>query len=275
MWPTKEQLRSVAGSTKFKLAITAVLSSSGGAVTAYLMTRKRLAALYERIAEEEIAEARQFYTMLTKKEEFATPASAVEALVLGEVPEEDLEQAVEALLKYQGKTPVRPEEKPTSHYTVHSDGAVEDHTDQIEESDGNRVISGDFNVFAGNDEPDEEWNYEREVEKRVPEFPYVITQEEFLENEPEYPQETVTYFVGDDVLVDSKDQPMEADSTVGDSNLMRFGHGSKDNNIVYVRNDTLEIDYEILRSYGKYSREVLGFIEHSDGHKTRRFPRDE
>jgi hypothetical protein len=95
-----------------------------------------------------------------------------------------------------------------------------------------------------------------------------------MENEPDHIQHTLTYFEGDDVLTDEEDQPInETDDTVGNANLLKFGHGSKDNNIVYVRNEKLDLDFEITRSKGSYIKEVLGFIQHDDRKRVRSFRR--
>lgn len=133
------------------------------------------------------------------------------------------------------------------------------------------------NIFESND-PDTFFNWEEEMERREakPLDPYVITKEEFYQGEKDYEQVNLTWFDGDDVLVDSRDSPVDnTDSTVGDSNLLRFGHGSEDKNVVYIRNERLEIDIEIAKSNGKFAEEVLGFIEHSDHRRPRKFRHDD
>jgi hypothetical protein len=50
---------------------------------------------------------------------------------------------------------------------------------------------------------------------------------------------------------------------VGDDNL-RFGYGSNDSNMVYVRNPRIEMDMEIVRSQGTYTKEVLGFDDEAE-----------
>lgn len=105
-----------------------------------------------------------------------------------------------------------------------------------------------------------------------PEIPYVISADEYFEGEKEYTQLTLTYFAGDDVLADEGEMPLvEVDATVGNANLDRFGDRSKDPNVVYIRNDRLEIDYEVCKSTGKYAEEVAGFVEHSYKHPPRKF----
>jgi hypothetical protein len=109
-----------------------------------------------------------------------------------------------------------------------------------------------------------------------PAAPYVISWDEFASAVLEYDQDTLTYFEKDDILVDGRDDAVnDVDGTVGLANLERFGDQSKDNNIVYVRNDKLGLDFEIVRSKGSYAKEVLGFIEHSEPRgRPRKFRRD-
>jgi hypothetical protein len=81
-----------------------------------------------------------------------------------------------------------------------------------------------------------------------------------MNNDDEQEQTSLTYFAGDDVLVDERDQVMrDIDATVGLENLQKFGHGSNDPLVVYVRNPRLEVDYEISKSDGTFATEVHGF----------------
>jgi len=89
-------------------------------------------------------------------------------------------------------------------------------------------------------------------------------------------QFTLTYFEGDDVLCKDDDTVIrDQDATVGLGNLSKFGHGSGDPNIVYVRNEELKVDLEIVHSDGKYAVDVAGFKEDELQHSSmrRRSPR--
>jgi hypothetical protein len=113
------------------------------------------------------------------------------------------------------------------------------------------------------------WDYDREVRNRSREIPFVLHKDEF-DAEEDATQVTVTYFEGDDVLVDEKDEVItKKDEVVGMDNLSQFGHGSGDPNVVYVRNAHLGVDYEILRHKGHYAKEVLGLEEESLEHSAR------
>lgn len=72
--------------------------------------------------------------------------------------------------------------------------------------------------------------------------PYVISPDEF--GEKDYKMETLTYY-NDRVLADRWDEPIEnPEELLGDEALGSFGEYEDD--AVYVRNDALKIDYEIL-----------------------------
>jgi hypothetical protein len=105
---------------------------------------------------------------------------------------------------------------------------------------------------------DPDWIWERELELRTSAEPYVIHIDEFEVDGKDFNNVAYTYFAGDDVLVGEDSRPIpHADVIVGQNNL-KFGHGSDDLNLVYVRNEHLEIDIEITRTPGRYEQEVLG-----------------
>lgn len=109
------------------------------------------------------------------------------------------------------------------------------------------------NVFT-NDDGD--WDHEVELSQRQSEVPYILHVDEFVENDFDFTQETVTYYAGDDIMVDSHDVPMYGHAGImGD---LRFGHGSKDPSIVYIRNEALQMEWEVILHSGMYSVEILG-----------------
>lgn len=103
--------------------------------------------------------------------------------------------------------------------------------------------------------------------KRDENQPHIITDEEFLMSEDlRYEQYTLTYYAGDDVLVNQEDKPVEGKQrliTVGEDNL-KFGEKSNDPRIVYIRNPQLTMDLEVILNDGKYSVEVLGLDDVGD-----------
>lgn len=111
------------------------------------------------------------------------------------------------------------------------------------------------NVFEANkDLP--VWDHDAEVAKRTKTEPYVIHISEFEGDELGYHQETVTYYAGDDILADFKDMPVyNHGQLLGE---LKFGHGSNDSEVVYIRNDAKKLEWEVLRHSGTYAYEVLG-----------------
>jgi hypothetical protein len=91
------------------------------------------------------------------------------------------------------------------------------------------------------------------------ENPYVISADEFLAQErDDHTYVTLTYYEGDGVLTDEQDEVIdEVMSTIGD-NLGKWGEQSKDPNAVYIRNERLATDIELIRSKGAYIKDVLG-----------------
>lgn len=108
-------------------------------------------------------------------------------------------------------------------------------------------------VFAHNDE---DWDYEEEVKNRTVDNPYILHKDEFYEDEKNYTQTTLTYYSGDNIMADQEDAPVYNHETL--VGPMRFGHGSGDPNVFYVRNDKRRAEYEILYDPGLFSEEVLG-----------------
>jgi hypothetical protein len=215
--------------------LVSAMSLVGGAAAGCAIAMRKLEAKYAEIADREIAEAKVFYKKLHKAEDFASPEQAVDALqVPGIVVDPLLEKATRALVNYQGYSK-DPEPEPT-------------------------MVEVAENVFTNATPP--EFDYEKEEASRDPDFPYVITEDEFGVGEFEYDQVTFTYFEGDKVLSNERDQVVpDIDRTVGLANLEKFGYGTKDRNVVHIRNVRLELDFEILRSTGTYSEEVAGFTE--------------
>lgn len=110
------------------------------------------------------------------------------------------------------------------------------------------------NVFERSDDPN--WDYETELAHRASDKPYMLHRDEYFGEEKGYGQSTLTYYAGDDVLVDENDVPIPRPvDVIGE---VEFGKGSGDPNTAYARNERLEAEYEIVRDPGHFAVEVLG-----------------
>lgn len=103
----------------------------------------------------------------------------------------------------------------------------------------------------------DEWDYKKEIENRDRSHPYTIHVDEFVADEMGWDsQSTLTWYEGDSILCDSQDRPIyNHHEVVGE---LKFGHGSNDPNVVYIRNERLQAEYEVLRDTGSYEEVVLG-----------------
>lgn len=221
-----------------------LLGSAIGGVVAYVTSRKQLELKYRQIADLEIDVMREHF-FLKQKEMVSEPKPDLKTMVteLGYTP--------------QGE-PI----------------TVEPATPQVLAE----VVVNNVFLEEQTDVELPEWDYEFERSKRDHKLPYVIHREEFMEgfevgvdSDEEFTQSVLTYFEGDDVLCDERDAVVDQrDMIVGDENLSKFGHGSGDPNVVYVRNEVLKHDVEIVRSDGTYANQVHGFVEHSDDSARRR-----
>lgn len=245
------------------IAGISVFSTTVGVIAGSILTKRRLMTKLDETLEQEIAETRAHLATVYKKD--LSPAEAVELLV----PEEDRPEPVPVAVKkamraYQGEkvnvvTSSEDLIKPSSDEVPVEAAVIVEETTVVR------------NIFVDNVPlTDEDFDLEEERLARRNGVPYVVTREEYDENEDQYEQISLTYFGFDDVLVDEDEKSIDnIEEFVGKHNLQRFGHGSGDPKIVYIRNESREMDYEVLRSDGSYSEEVLGLtsddshLEHS------------
>jgi len=189
----------------------------------HILTRRQLEQQYADAMQEEIKATKAYYGILHKGDGYETPEKAVKTLGVDTEFNSDDEtlQKLVTELKYS--------------------------TEIVEK-----------NIFDGRSEDDVD--YSEEDSNRNSESPYIISVQEYMAGEAEFNQVTVSYFAGDEVLCDDSDDPIdEVETVVGHDNLTKFGHRSNDANIVYVRNEKLQIDFEVIKNNGNYSEIVAGF----------------
>lgn len=251
------------------IGVGVVLVAASSAFAGYKFAERKLKTKYEALAELDREETKEYYRRMYKTEEFATPGDALRALV----PEEEQELLV--------KTEKAAEE--ARNYVTTHDHVAYDKVQSEKIRDAGVVITREehsevevtTNVFEVDPEETGHVDFEEESESRKNRgLPYIITEQVYLENEPEYEQAGLTYFEEDDTLVDAADKVIpDIDTIVGDDNMTKFGYGSRNVNTVFIRNDAMECDFEVSRSSGSYVEEALG-IRHDDGDgRVRKFRR--
>jgi hypothetical protein len=225
--------------TKIVISVTAVASLAVGAASGYFFARHKFEEQLGYFAEEldemqaafeaKIEEIEGVQRQIPGTKEFASPQ--------------------EAWAAYRNMEPLGKAE-----VTVTSDGL----TVEVDE-EAQLAIK---NIFNGGEEELDEEAVQAEVAARSDKVPYILSADEYYENESEYEQKTLTYFAGDNILIDEEQVIVEnVARLVGEANLKRFGYRSKDQNTVFVRNSRAKLEFEILRSQGTYKHEVLGLDE--------------
>lgn len=93
------------------------------------------------------------------------------------------------------------------------------------------------------------------------EAPYVIHVEEFGSAGNPNEKLTIYYYMKDNTLVDEAEEiiadPVYA---IGRDAIASFGFSSDDPDIVYIRNERLGIDFEVVRLHKSYKEVVLGIV---------------
>lgn len=284
MWTVNES-----NATAVIVASASAMSCAVGALAAHIFTKKYVTAKYEALITEEIRMAKAYFSKRHKTGEYADPVALAEKMVSDEYEEEAerySKNSTEEIFEKAIGQPLRPrpQAKPISKPEPEEDmeafeqRLIDEAKSEVEEvkqrlgafddddSEDEEVVT--MNVFS-NQEPSDEDILDKSGRKSG--RPYIISHDEFFDGELDYMQNSLTYFEGDDVLTDERDQPIHhMNKIVGETNI-QFGKASQDPNIVYIRNDELEVDFEVCRSTGKFTEEVLGFVEHSDKPRLRKF----
>jgi hypothetical protein len=91
--------------------------------------------------------------------------------------------------------------------------------------------------------------------------PYILSTYEFYTgpDKDDYENITITYFAGDDTLADDAEHIVsDVENMIGRANLTKFGLGSDDPNVLYVRNEDRKVDWEISLDPRGYADVVVG-----------------
>lgn len=153
-------------------------------------------------------------------------------------------------------------------YVLNNKKEEKKHTEQIEIKKENAADKINYNSVTknyisseDNEEDDEETKEEDDGKEDEPEVndyisddprdPYEITEEEYDDNSNEFEKESLYYYRGNYTLVDDSDNVVDtedADILLGSDwvDLMN------NNGIIYIRNEKVKTDYEIVVNSGVY-----------------------
>ncbi len=222
-----------------------VAGLAAGWTGSYFRSKKMISDQYEIIAEQE--KLIENYLQLDQKLEQVTKELQNRT--------EKAQEVVDLINTFGDKPPIIDEMK----------GTLEDHPSNenwLPEGVKDVVINPPLelvkSIFPSEDERPDEWNQEAEdaARQEFPGRPYIISYEEFSDNPFGFSEQTLTFYEGDEQLVDPNDVPIYSPGEV--VGPLVFGKGSGDPNIVYVRNKRLKVQYEIIRDPGHFAQERLG-----------------
>ena len=169
---------------------------------------------------------------------------------------DDLSEAVYAASEYTVEELEAEAEEMLEEDELEEALAEQAHQNLTNDEDSGPVIQNIWNM-QDPAEHDDQWNYEDERSVRTYDAPYVISVDEYMADEAGCEQSTVTYYVGDDIMADEYDVPMyDFNGMMGP---LKFGHGSNDSQAVYIRNEKMKMEWEVLRHSGRFDVEVRGY----------------
>ena len=113
------------------------------------------------------------------------------------------------------------------------------------------------------DDHDEDDDLERPPDLEPEELahigPYLITEDEYVEDHPEYSKNELQYYGDDDVLVDEREVPLRPDQM---GPVLPIGYESEfesGKQIIHVRNHRLQSDFEITFVNNSYADTILNY----------------
>lgn len=206
-----------------------VLMFTVGAAIGSAVTWKLVKTKYEQIADNEIASVRDEYKDLMIK----------------------MKKNLQDSVKYEERQEDDDEDDGDDEY--YPDDDERDPTEKEKEQIEYYRITSKYRSVRDeeNDDKDKEGGEWDQNEDEVPYIngPYVISPDEFSSSPPGYNAQPLNYFM-DGILADDWGMPLDLDETIGDDAINHFGEYVDD--IVYIRNERKEIDYEVTKDPRTY-----------------------
>lgn len=202
-----------------------------GAAIGSVATWKVVKTKYEQITQEEIKSVKEEYGRLTTlmRMEIDACRRATNAHTSDETEvEDDTEDSEDEYPDDDDREFTEDERQQVEYYKLTSKYRSNNDGENDEEGDGSGNDDDDLPFING---------------------PYVISPEEFSSSPPGYSAQPLDYFT-DGILADGWGVKLDIEDTIGEEALDHFGEYVDD--IVYVRNERLEIDYEVTKDPRTY-----------------------
>lgn len=224
-----------------------------GGFIGYAVTQRVLSDKFEKTLDKEVAALKEVYKKLYSEKD-----EAPEEEVAPEQPPEEIEywDTVEEE-GYDTEDHEDYDDKPVKVVSSEPGTKLKDNLTGLSVDENGRYvppIAGapliDYNSKA----------YKELIKGRSADRPYVITVDEFMEENDHFEKQSLMWFEGDQTLCDERDLPIDdIAGSVGRDNLDRFGEFSKDDSIVYIRNERIASDFEVAFHPTTYIESIAGF----------------
>ena len=201
---------------------------TAGAAIGSVVTWMVIKTKYEQISKEEIESVREEYQRLTK------------------IMRMEIDACRKATAAHTKDEDTVDEDKNDDYPDDDDRDFTEQEKEQVEYYKITSKYCGSYNE---NNEFNEEGEENGDDEVPYINGPYVITPEDFASSPPGYNCCPLDYYK-DGVLADGWGVPMDIEETIGEEALEHFGEYVDD--VVYVRNERLELDYEVTRDPRTY-----------------------
>lgn len=117
----------------------------------------------------------------------------------------------------------------------------------------------DYSKYAPDKEVPDDVNI---INKPEPTDPYLITGNEYLDENHEYEKIGLYYYDEDQVIADDQEEPIQDLDIIG-YDIIELFIDDPNLSAIYIRNDSLETDYEIVRVIGSYAESVTDYSNES------------
>lgn len=198
------------------------LAFSAGALISSIVTLVLTKRKYESIADKEIDEVKKYY--LKKRMEDDKKLNEI----IGK--SEELDKKIE--------------EKILTDAEIKDEKKVAE-TGDLKPSNTRQTVN--YNNIYGKTE--EKMAEKEAPEEEKPTKPYLITEDEYL-NDDDNEKLALTYYAYDDTLADDMNEPVDIEETISSDIYNEIIDANED---IFVRNPILETDYEIMRVEGSYA----------------------
>ena len=140
----------------------------------------------------------------------------------------------------------------------------EETTEATEEFDRSKVVYENLVDPYASDEPTETTRYSKIWKGGVrdvatappsPNKPFLISEDAWSEGVPGYGSESLSYYLDGDLLIDDESGVLDIDETIGRDALEEFRNFETKDDIIFVRNPKLGMDYEVSLSRDRYYAE--------------------